>query len=66
LNSLIEAKNHGLSLEQIRDRFSFNKRFKSFNKDFSMPENIDEIHLDNIEKVWKCLNEDESSDKSSF
>ncbi len=37
LNGLTETKQQGLSLEQVKDEFSFNKRYARFQKTFTLP-----------------------------
>jgi hypothetical protein len=64
LDGLIQARQKGLSLEQVRDRFAFNKRYTQFHRDFTLPQNIKKKHQDNIEKIWKLLEEEEPMDSS--
>ncbi len=62
LNGLTQAKQQGLSLEQVKDRFAFNKRYTQFRRDFTLPEDINKMHQDNIEKIWKCLDQENPSE----
>jgi hypothetical protein len=64
LDGLIQARQEGLSLEQVKDRFAFNKRYTQFRRDFTLPQDINKKHQDNIEKIWKLLDREESLDSS--
>jgi glyoxylase-like metal-dependent hydrolase (beta-lactamase superfamily II) len=61
LDGLIQAQEQGLSLEQVKEAFSFDRRYARFRKDFREPKNLEEVHQANIEKIWKLIVEEQSA-----
>ena len=57
LSGLTQAREQGLSLVQVKDEFSFKKQYSRFQKIFTLPQDLYEKHQENIEEIWKCLDE---------
>ena len=61
LDNLTQAYQDGLSLQQVKDKFSFDKEPAHIRRYFFQPENVSEKHLENIDTIWELLQEEESS-----
>lgn len=61
LDNLIQAQQDGLSLQQAKDKFSFDKEPAHIRRYFFQPENVSEIHLKAIDTIWELLQKEVSS-----
>ncbi len=55
LDGLTQAKKQGLSTQQVKDDFSWSKRYARFQNIFTMPQNLEQSHQENIDKIWNLL-----------
>jgi hypothetical protein len=61
LDNLTQAQKDGLSLQQAKAKFSFDKEPAPMRSYFNQPDNISERHLKNIDTIWALLQEEASS-----
>jgi len=61
LNNLSQAMQSGLSLEQAKAKFSFDKEPVAMRRFFNQPKDISERHLKNIDTIWELLKNEGSS-----
>ncbi|MBA7631358.1 hypothetical protein ES703_38889 [subsurface metagenome] len=61
LDNLIQAQQDGLSLQQAKAKFSFDKEPAAMRRYFYQPENVSERHLSNIDTIWELLQNKGSS-----
>jgi hypothetical protein len=59
MDGLKNAKKLGLSIEQTRKELASNKKLKRFRRIYTMPENLNEMHQENIDLIWDFLNSDD-------
>ena len=55
LDNLTQAHQDGLSLQQAKVKFSFDKEPVAMRRFFYQPENVSEKHLENMETIWELL-----------
>jgi len=55
LDNLTQAQQDGLSLQQAKAKFSFEKEPVAMRRYFYQPENVSERHLNNIDTIWELL-----------
>jgi len=55
LNDLTAARQQGLTLEQVRDKLSLEKRYAYVRQYFARPDDLDARHQGNIETIWALL-----------
>ena len=61
LDNLTQAQQDGLSLEQAKARFPYSKEPAAMRRYFHQPKNVSERHLNNIDTIWKLLQNKGSS-----
>ena len=61
LDNLTQAQQDGLSLQQAKDKFSFDKEPAAMRRYFNQPENVSDKHLENIDTIWELLQNKGSS-----
>jgi len=61
LDNLTQAQQDGLSLQQTKAKFSFDKEPVAMRRYFYQPENVSERHLNNIDTIWELLQNKGSS-----
>lgn len=61
LDNLTQAQQDGLSLQQAKAKFSFDKEPAAMRRYFYQPENVSEKHIENIETIWELLQKEDSA-----
>jgi glyoxylase-like metal-dependent hydrolase (beta-lactamase superfamily II) len=61
LDNLTQAQQDGLSLEQAKKKFPYDKEPAAMRRFFYQPDHVSEIHLKNIDTIWELLQKEESS-----
>jgi glyoxylase-like metal-dependent hydrolase (beta-lactamase superfamily II) len=61
LDDLIEARQQGLSQQQVKDALSLDRRYPRVRTYFTQPQNLDERHQKNIDTIWRLLQEEAPS-----
>ncbi len=61
LDNLTQAQQDGLSLQQAKEKFSFDKEPAAMRRYFYQPENVSERHLNTIDTIWELLQKEGSS-----
>lgn len=61
LDDLTKAKQEGLSLQQVKDRFSLETQYAYIRRHFSSAQDINKRHQKNIDTIWALLYKEASS-----